>query len=154
MIENLDILTPNRLILGRNNNRCPTEPLKLEPDLKGIIENNSNIFGVWFKEWLTSVVPSLIEKPKWFVTERHAAVGDIVLFLKSDKEFEKQYQYGVISAVYESKDGLIRTVLVEYQNHGENVKRTTRRSVRDLVVIHPIEELGIMKELHDFASSI
>ena len=154
MIENLDILTPNRLILGRNNNRCPTEPLKLEPDLKGIIENNSNIFGVWFKEWLTSVVPSLIEKPKWFVTERHVAVGDIVLFLKSDKEFEKQYQYGVISAVYESKDGLIRTVLVEYQNHGENVKRTTRRSVRDLVVIHPIEELGIMKELHDFASSI
>ena len=154
MIENLDILTPNRLILGRNNNRCPTEPLKLEPDLKGIIENNRNIFEVWFKEWLTSVVPSLIEKPKWFVTERHVAVGDVVLFLKSDKEFEKQYQYGVISAVYESKDGLIRTVLVEYQNHGENVKRTTKRSVRDLVVIHPIEELGIMKELHDFASSI
>ena len=154
MVENLDILTPNRLILGRNNNRCPTEPLRLEPDFKGIIENNRKIFEVWFKEWLTSVVPLLIEKPKWFKTDRHAAVGDVVLFLKSDKEFEKQYQYGIITSVYEDKDGLIRTVLVEYQNHGENVKRTTKRSVRDLVVIHPMEELGIMKELHDFASSI
>ena len=154
MIENLDILTPNRLILGRNNNRCPTEPLRLEPDLKGIIETNRKIFEVWFKEWLTSVVPLLVEKPKWFVTERHVCVGDVVLFLKSDKEFDKQYQYGLVTALYESKDGPVRTVLVEYQNHNENVNRTTKRSVRDLVVIHPIDELGMMKELHDFASSL
>ena len=154
MIENLDILTPNRLILGRNNNRCPTEPLRLEPDLKGIIEFNRKIFEVWFKEWLTSVVPLLVEKPKWFVTERHVCVGDVVLFLKSDKEFDKQYQYGLVTALYESKDGLVRTVLVEYQNHNENVKRTTKRSFRDLVVIHPIDELGMMKELHDFANSL
>ena len=154
LIENLDILTPNRLILGRNNNRCPTEPLKLEQDLRGIVEGNGKIFEVWFKEWLTSVVPLLVERPKWFVTDRHVSVGDIVLFLKSDKEFNRQYQYGVISSTIEGKDGLIRTAVVEYHNHNEKIKRTTRRSVRDLVVIHPINELGIMKELHDFASSI
>ena len=32
MLENLDILTPNRLILGRNNSRCPTAPLILKND--------------------------------------------------------------------------------------------------------------------------
>ena len=55
MLENLDILTPNRL--GRNNNRNPTEPLKIDRDLKLIIERNNKIFEVWFKEWLTSYVP-------------------------------------------------------------------------------------------------
>ena len=154
MIENLDILTPNRLILGRNNNRCPTEPLRIENDFRRILESNSKIFEVWFKEWLISCVPSLVEKPKWFVTDRHTCVGDIVLFLKSDKEFDQQYQYGMVVSISASRDGKIRTVTVQYQNHGENVKRSTTRSVRDLVVIHPVEELGIMKELDDLAKTM
>ena len=33
-LENLDILTPNRLILGRNNNRNPTEPLVISNDFR------------------------------------------------------------------------------------------------------------------------
>ena len=33
-LENLDIITPNRLILGRNNERCPNVPLTICPDLK------------------------------------------------------------------------------------------------------------------------
>ena len=153
MVESLDILTPNRLILGRNNNRSPSEPLRITDDLRGILESNSDTYGAWFKEWLTSYVPTIIEKPKWFVTERHVHVGDVVMFLKSDKEFDKQYQYGLVVTTLESRDGLIRTVEVEYQNAGEKVKRRTRRSVRDLVIIHPVDELGISKELHDFASA-
>ena len=35
MLENLDLLTPNRLILGRNNSQNPTVPLKIDPDLCG-----------------------------------------------------------------------------------------------------------------------
>ena len=38
MLENLDILTPNRLILGRNNSRCPTAPLIIKNDARRIIE--------------------------------------------------------------------------------------------------------------------
>ena len=58
-----------------------------------------------------------------------------------------------MTTVFESRDGLVRTVLVEYQNAGEVVKRQTRRSVRDLVIVHPVDELGISKELYDFASA-
>ena len=146
-VESLDILTPNRLILGRNNNRNPTEPLELKEDLRGIIEANKKIFESWFKEWLTSYVPTLVEKPKWFVTERSISIGDVVLFLKSEREFDQQYQYGIVVATYESKDGIIRVVEVSYQNSSENVKRSTKRSVRDLVVIHQYDEIGISKEL-------
>ena len=62
MLENLDILTPNRLILGRNNSRCPTAPLILKNDARRIIESNDKIFESWFKEWLISYVPKLIAK--------------------------------------------------------------------------------------------
>ena len=154
MLENLDILTPNRLILGRNNHRNPTAPLQVADDLRRIIESNNTVYEVWFKEWLTSYVPLLIEKPKWFSTARNMSVGDVVLFLKSEQEFDLQYQYGIVVTILESRDGIIRSVKVEYQNHKENTKRQTKRGVRELIVIHQIDEIGISKELHDLANTV
>ena len=150
-LDTLDILTPNRLILGRNNCRGPVSPLALTDDYRGIIESNKNIYESWFKEWLVNYVPTLVRQPKWFVSERNIRVGDVVLFSKSDKEFEKVYQYGIVLTTFESKDGLIRVVEVQYQNFKENVKRNTKRCVRELVVIHPVDEIGIQAELDDFA---
>ena len=152
-LENLDLITPNRLILGRNNNRCPTAPLILTRDVKRIIETNADIFKVWFRAWLVSYVPTLMDKPKWFQSDENVSEGDIVLFLKAEQEFDEQYQYGIIISIYPGKDGKIRTVEVEYQNHNEGAKRHTKRGVRDLVVIHPIDELGISKELYELSNS-
>ena len=70
--------------------------------------------------------------------------------MKSEKEFERLYQYGMIISTFVGRDGLIRVVDIEYQNNNENTKRTTKRGVRDIVVIHPVEEIGISAELHDF----
>ena len=54
--------------------------------------------------------------------------------------------------IHVSKDGLIRSVDVEYQNSNENTKRRTTRGVRELVVIHPFDELGLSKELFDLTA--
>ena len=67
-------------------------------------------------------------QPKWFNSDYDPKVGDIVLFLKSEKDFEKIYQYGMICDVKKSRDGKIRQVEVEYQNHMEKVKRGTNRA--------------------------
>ena len=150
-LENLDLITPNRLLLGRNNNRCPTAPLIMSDDHKQIIKSNENIFRAWFRGWLVSHVPTLIPQPKWHTTNRQIAVGDVVLFSKSDKEFENLYQFGIVTAVRATRDGLVRTVDVEYQNSTERTKRSTTRGARELVVIHRVDELGISKELYDLA---
>ena len=152
MLENLDILTPNRLILGRNNNRGPTAPLELSNDYRRIIEGNNNIFSTWFKEWLISYVPTLVDKPKWFQSDRNVCVGDVVLFLKSDKEFDRQYQYGLVTTVVTGRDGIVRVVEVDYQNHTEKVKRKTKRCARDVVIIHHVDEIGLSKELQELAT--
>ena len=129
-------------------------PLQLSCDLRRIVESNREVFDCWFREWLVSYVPSMILQPKWFETERSVRVGDVVLFRKSDKEFDNTYQYGIVDSVVESTDGLVRVVEVEYQNFSENTKRTTKRGVRELIVIHPVEELSIQEELDEFAKNV
>ena len=152
-LEHLDILTPNRLLLGRNNSRNPNMPLSISGDFRKIIESNARIFESWFREWLVSHVPSLVQQPKWFSSERSVTVGDVVIFKKSEKEFDKSYQYGIVIKTFEGRDGFVRTVEVQYQNHNENAKRTTKRGVRDITVVHPVDEIGISAELNSFAEA-
>ena len=152
-LEELDLITPNRLILGRNNDRCGNAPLVICPDHKEIIETNAKIFRAWFETWLVSYVPTLIERSKWHNSDQPVNIGDVVLFLKSDREFDLQYQYGIISDLKKSRDGHIRQVTVEYQNSNETIKRTTERGVRDLVVISPVDELDIYESLNELYDS-
>ena len=49
--------------------------------------------------WLISYVPTLMMQPKWFRSDKDPKMGDIILFLRSDREFGKQYQFGIISGV-------------------------------------------------------
>ena len=100
-----------------------------------------------------SYVPTLVPKPKWFKNDRNVSIGDIVLFSKSEKEFEDIYQYGIVTSVHPGRDGRIRSIDIQYKNHNEGVKRTTNRGVRDIVVIHPIDELVIRKELNNLADN-
>ena len=147
-IENLDIITPNRLLLGRNNERSPTASLTVVDDYSKMLYSNARIFKAWFKAWLVSYVPEIIKMTKWFKSDEQLQIGDVVLFLKSDKVFETQYQYGLVKHVYASRDGIVRKAEIEYQNHQENVKRTTVRGVRELVVLQRFEEASIDEVLY------
>ena len=118
-----------------------------------MIETNAKIFRAWFETWLVSYVPTLIERSKWHNSDQPVNIGDVVLFLKSDREFDLQYQYGIISDLKKSRDGHIRQVTVEYQNSNETIKRTTERGVRDLVVISPVDELDIYESLNKLYDS-
>ena len=153
-IEHLDLITPNRLLLGRNNTRSPVGTVTVTEDVGKIISQNNKIFQVWFKAWLTSCVPSLMQHPKWFRSDIDPKIGDVILFLKSEKEFESIYHYGLITDLKVSRDGKIRQVEIEYQNHNENVKRKTNRGTREISVIHPFEELGLIRELNILATSL
>ena len=60
----------------------------------------------------------------------------------------------MIESVNRSKDDKVRTVSVRYRNHNENVNRITKRAVRDLVLIHHVDELDIISELGAIASAV
>ena len=83
-VESIDLLTPNRLMLARNNSRCPVGTVDISDDPKKIVFKNNEVFKTWWlKTWLVSYVPTLILRPKWYDSSRDPKVGDVILFLKS-----------------------------------------------------------------------
>ena len=152
--EAMDLLTPNRLILGRNNNRSPIHPLAVSNNYQRIIKDNEKIFTTWFENWLISHVPKLMVQPKWYLDDRDVKVGDVIIFLKHESTLSNTYQYGMVKEIFTGTDGKIRKVNVKYRNYNENVDRVTTRSVRNLVLIHPVDELNLIQELGEIASYI
>ena len=125
----------------------PIWPINRTGKIKRLLKTNQQIYDTWFQSWLKSYVPTLIDRPKWLTSGNEVRVGDVVLFLKSEKEFEKDKQYGIVHTVQVGRDGHIRVVEVEYQNHNEGDKRYTTRGARDHVILHPVDEPGINTEL-------
>ena len=86
--------------------------------------------------------------PKWFVDDRDIKVGDIVIFVKEEgHNIGGTYQYGMVHKLEHSRDGKIRNIKVKYRNHKEKFDRFTDRAVREVIVIHQVDELSIMTEL-------
>ena len=44
-LENIDILTPNRLMLARNNDRCPIGTLTVTENIGKIVKRNTDVFN-------------------------------------------------------------------------------------------------------------
>ena len=150
-LECLDLITPNRLRLGRNNERSPVGPIDITDKFDRILEQNINIYNTWWEAWLTSAVPKLVPQPKWFRDDGGIRVGDIVIFKRRDSVLSGVYQYGIVQSIKDSSDRATRTVVIRYRNADEDVDRETTRSARSVVVIHGIDELNIMEELGNAA---
>ena len=147
-LECLDLITPNRLRLGRNNDRSPIGSLDVTNGVDRMLELNSNIFNTWWEAWLVSALPKIVPQPKWYRTDEHLKAGDIVLFKKTEGSMVAgRYKYGIVEEVHISADGRIRSATIRYRNATEDVDRTTDRAVRSLVVVHRVDELDLMEEL-------
>ena len=57
-LECLDLITPNRLLLGRNNDRCPDGVIYCDNPTV-ILRENKEVFNSWFEVWLLVHVPKL-----------------------------------------------------------------------------------------------
>ena len=146
-LESVDLLTPNRLRLGRNNDRSPIGTMDISSGVDRILDQNANIFNCWWETWLTSALPKIVPQPKWFKSDQNLKVGDVVLFRKMEGAIAGHYKYGAVEEVRVGTDGRIRAVVLRYRNPTEGVERTTVRAVRTLVVIHRVDELDVMEEL-------
>ena len=114
--EYMDLITPNRLKLGRNNNRSPVGALDVTTDPSKFFTKNADIFNSWFNAWLISHVPKLMTHPKWYKTEYHIQTGDVILFLKKEGLLNSTYQYGIIKSTEVGRDTKVRCAIVEYRN--------------------------------------
>ncbi|XP_057310088.1 uncharacterized protein LOC130648085 [Hydractinia symbiolongicarpus] len=87
--EQMDLITPNRLLLGRNNDRSPTGGFDLVSKPKKLLRENQKVFEVWFEGWLISHVPKLMHQPKWFNSDHCIKVGDILSIRNGDVSYSR-----------------------------------------------------------------
>ena len=66
-----------------------------------------------------------MDRLKWFDNDDNIKVGDVVLFLKKDKKYAGNYQYGIVKEFEVSRDEKVKKVVVEYANANEGVRRQT-----------------------------
>ena len=151
-LECLDLITPNRLLLGRNNERCPDNVIFCDNPTK-ILKENQKIYNSWFEIWLLVHVPKLMKQSKWFDSD-NISIGDIVLFTKRESVLTNQYTYGMVKSLEYGDDMLPRKASIQYKNDNENVLRETNRSVRGLVIIHHVDDCDFMAELGEMAKNV
>ena len=80
-----------------------------------------------------------------------------MIYLKSDAEHrlgDPVWRIARVQSVDVSEDGLARSAVLEYRNPGEKKFRTTRRSVRSMVVVHHEDELDLYQILEQAARHV
>ena len=150
--ECIDLITPNRLLLGRNNERSIDGLISCENPSR-VLKENEKVYDAWFETWLLVHVPKLMKQQKWFKSD-DLSIGDVVLFTKVDSPIKNQYVYGMIMELEYGKDSIPRKAKIRYRNANETVFRETLRSVRAVVKIINSEDSDLMTELGNLAKNI
>ena len=80
-----NIITPNRLIMGRNNNRSLQGSIEMDtgPELSRLQEKTRKITKVWHKIFVDHIHHLCAAPRKWNKTDE-IGVGDVVLFLMQE----------------------------------------------------------------------
>ena len=155
-LDNLDLITPARLLFGRNNRRSASGGCRIASPSK-MIQEMELVFDSWWKVWKDERIVDFIPQPKkWLEHGYEPKPGDLVIFLKHESDVvlgEPVWRLGRVVSGERSDDGTVRTVIIEYRNSTESTFRTTRRTVRRIAVLHKEGELELV-ELLNLASKI
>ena len=151
-LEHSDLITPSRLLFGRNNKRSPSGYCRIDSPSR-LIAQMDDVYKSWWETWKEErLVDFIPQPPKWNSSDEYEPKPqDIVVFTKDEKDHvlgEPLWRTGRIVSVDRSKDGKVRSAIIEYKNSTENVYRTTRRSIRKVAVLHKEGELELVEELN------
>ena len=156
-LDNLDIITPSRLLLGRNNQRAMSGYPRVDAPSR-MMKQQDDLYELWWDVWKKERLADFIPQPnKWRSNSESVKVGDIVAFVKEetgDVHGRPIYKVGRVTAVEHSVDGLVRTCCIEYKNAANpTLFQNTRMSVRHIAVIHSENDLDLVQQLNAAARS-
>ena len=149
-----EVLTPNRLLLGRNNERSPTYVHESEGvGYENRLLQNSRINQAWFS-MLLKLTADLVYRPKWHEDSKCLPVcGDVVLFLHKESRVGREHEIwkqGIIASIEDSKSSNTKIYVIEYRTcvkrKGQKIQdakvetMTTTRTLREIVMLYSVEE--------------
>ena len=151
-LDHLDLLTPARLLLGRNNRRALSGCCTLNGPSK-VMQYMDEVYEAWWEVWKKEKLTDFVPQPrKWKETTYQPVLGDVVLFKKdgSDKTVgTPRFRVGIITTLEPYSDKLTRKVIISYKNAEEETLRTTRRGVRELAILLKESDVEMVDMLND-----
>ena len=150
-LEYADLITPSRILLGRNNRNALTGYARTAKPSR-LIKQMDDVYSAWWRAWYNQKLTEFVPQPNlWPQTSYVPQIGDIVMYVKSAPEQhfgETVWKIGrIVETPVSQTDAVCRTVVIEYKNHNENKFRTTTRSVRSITVVHSEDSLDIVQQL-------
>ena len=151
-LGNLDLITPSRLLHGRNNRRSLTGQVLISGTNSRLIKQGKELEEAWWNVWNTQKIANFIpQPPKWAQSRGKISVGDIIVFIKKNPDkvtTEEVWKIGKVKELHEGRDGEVRQVTISYVNASEDVTRETKRDVRHVAVIHHEGDLPLVDVLN------
>ena len=165
-----DIITPNRLLLGRNNRSAPVGFTGMAAPSE-LVSQMEVVHKSWWKVWMNEKLADFIPKPsKWDKTTGQPEVGDLVVFVKDggdDEPGDTLWRIGIIDEFKAGPDGLVRRAWIKYKNNSQctgagygpfrsggtsqQTHQRVQRAVRDIAVLHREAELEVFEQLNQAA---
>ena len=150
-LNKLDVITPNRLIVGRNNRAALSGQPDLNQPASRLIKQNRQVEESWWAAWTDLKINDFIPKPsKWQRDWGTVQVGDIVIFKRAEQALGAPvFRLARVVEIYLDKDDRVRRVKVEYKNSSENVFRNTVKDVKQIAKLHSDTDLVLVDALNE-----
>ncbi|XP_055306951.1 uncharacterized protein LOC129571207 [Sitodiplosis mosellana] len=146
-------ITPGHFLIGESFVLPPpiAAPAKSDYSLKRVREEQQQMLQAFWKSWQADYLSTLLPRKVW-LREQSFKTGQLVL-IKDENLSPAQWQFGRIKELIQSKDGLVRSVVLLLPSKDDKQKTLVRpvQKIRLLPVepAHeiPVEHLnaGIMK---------
>ncbi len=104
----LNVLTPNSLLLGRSTAKNPGEwqPFTYNQSTQNRYHLVQTAVEDFWEKWTELYAPTLIVQRKWHVFRRNLREGDVVIV--ADKNvLRAEYRLGVVREVFPDRDGKV-----------------------------------------------
>ena len=152
-LEHADLITPSRLLLGRNNKRAPAG-LQICGQPRRVMDQIEEVERAWWTIWLREKLGDLVPRSKkWNDGSPDIEVGDVVVFVREKNDIVGvTWRLGLVEAVDRGEDGVCRRVTIKYRvvrENGavENEFRQTTRSARHVAVLAREEDVDLAGQL-------
>ena len=135
-----EIITPNRLKLGRNNYRSLEGSgidLEMSSNFTKILDRNRTIYLQWYQGFIDNIHFLSLRPNKWLKSGRTPVIDDIVCFVFNDSSCSKESIYwklGRVTGINGSK------VTLKYALKDKGNEQTVVRSVRDISIVYAAGE--------------
>jgi len=114
-VNDLDVLTPNNFLIGRQNYNFRLTSEESKMNLRSRWKSVQNVTNMLWARLIKEYIPTLNIRKKWHKQERSFKINDIVL-VKKDNVKRCHWPLGRIAEVYKSKDENVRSAKVKMAN--------------------------------------